>query len=227
MSEIDDMRSAAEEVTRSKVISEKQNKNLLLQLNDANKKVDESNFMLTEYQKAKQKLNAENSELLRQLQELENTAYASSRSVESLAVGLEEQKQVCNEEAKERSSLLSKYRNLEHQYDGFKENYDDEVMTRENLMQQLKKAEMDSEAERKKYEVDGLKKIDELEMSKLKLQSRLSEAQNTLDNLNAKQQQLDKAKSKVEADITDINGQLDQAFAFNAAMEKRARQCER
>merc|ERR1712165_677160 len=66
--EIVDIRAATEEVTRSKASAEKSNKSLVSQLNEANKKVEEANLTLGDFENAKRKLAAENSDLLRQLQ---------------------------------------------------------------------------------------------------------------------------------------------------------------
>ena len=225
--ELDDVRHANEEVNRSKSASDKSFKGLTAEYNLLSKKLDELQFSLTDFDNAKRKLNAENADLLRQLQELDNTALLNSRNVDSLSSSLLEQKQIYEEESKERSLLLGKYRNLEHQYDGLKENYEDEVMNRENLINQTKKAEMEADLGRKKFEIDGLRRIEELEMSKQKLQSRLSEGQNTINNLNNKQMMLEKAKAKLETELNDMNLQLDQAVAHNVTMEKRARQFDR
>ena len=225
--ELDDVRHANEEVNRSKSASDKSFKGLTAEYNSLSKKLDELQFSLTDFDNAKRKLNAENADLLRQLQELDNTALLNSRNVDSLSSSLLEQKQIYEEESKERTLLLGKYRNLEHQYDGLKENYEDEVMNRENLINQTKKAEMEADLGRKKFEIDGLRRIEELEMSKQKLQSRLSEGQNTINNLNNKQMMLEKAKAKLETELNDMNLQLDQAVAHNVTMEKRARQFDR
>merc|ERR1712058_103148 len=67
----------------------------------------------------------------------------------------------------------------------------------------------------------------ELEMSRLKLQARLSESQATIEQMSLKLAQLEKAKSKVAADAQDMAVQLDQAQIMNAAMEKKAKQFDR
>merc|ERR1712123_370170 len=67
----------------------------------------------------------------------------------------------------------------------------------------------------------------ELEMSRLKLQARLSESQSTIEQLNAKLYQLEKTKQKLQGDFNDMSVQLDQAQILNAAMEKKAKQCDR
>merc|ERR1712080_771775 len=144
-----------------------------------------------------------------------------------MGAALDEQKAIADSVAKERVNLLSKYRNLEHAADGLKENYDEEVSSKENLARQLNKALGDADMWRQKYEIDGLGKAEELEMPRLKLQARLSESQATIEQLSLKLQQLEKAKSKLSADAQEMAIQLDQAQILNAAMEKKAKQFDR
>merc|ERR1719460_3414585 len=77
--EIVDIRAATDEVGRSKASAEKSNKNLIAQLNEGNKKVEEANLTLGDFENAKRKLAAENADVLRQLQELENSANMLSK----------------------------------------------------------------------------------------------------------------------------------------------------
>ena len=66
-------------------------------------------------------MTAENADTLRQLQELQNNASLLVKTRSGLANALDEAKAVCDHEAKERVSLLGKYRNLEHELDGLKQ----------------------------------------------------------------------------------------------------------
>merc|ERR1711936_1031033 len=113
--EVVDVRAATDEVTRSKASAEKSNKTLVTQLNEVNKKVEEANLTLGDFENAKRKLAAENADVLRQLQELENTANMLGKYKVQLTSQLEETKKVADEEAKERHSLLGKFKNLEHE----------------------------------------------------------------------------------------------------------------
>merc|ERR1711933_672681 len=117
--------------------------------------------------------------------------------------------------------------NLEHERDGLKENLDEETVSKDNLARQLSKAQNESDMWRQKYEIDGVAKAEELEMSKLKLQARLSEAQCTIENLNAKLAQLEKAKAKLSAELNETSVMLDQAQILNSSMEKKAKQFDR
>merc|ERR1712025_1488516 len=70
--EIQDVRAATDEISRSKASAEKSNKNLIASLNEVNKKVEESNLTIGDFDFAKRKITAENADLLRQLGEMEN-----------------------------------------------------------------------------------------------------------------------------------------------------------
>merc|ERR1711874_603097 len=227
MAEISDVRAATDEVGRSKASAEKTYKNLLSTLNDLNKKVEESNLTLGDMEASKRRLTAENADLLRQLQELESNANLLLKNKSALVSALDEQKRIADDEAKERVALLGKYRNLEHEAEGLKASFEEETAGKENLFRQLNKALGEADMWRQKYEIDGLAKAEELEMSRLKLQARLSESQSTIEQLNAKLYQLEKSKSKVQADLQEMAVQLDQAQILNAAMGKKAKQCDR
>merc|ERR1739838_802053 len=189
--------------------------------NELNKRVEECGLNLGDMEQAKRRLTAENADLLRQLQELESNANLLLKTKSALVAALDEQKRLADDEAKERISLLGKYRNLEHEADGLKENFEEETCSRENMNRQLNKALGDADMWRQQYEIDGLAKAEELEMSKLKLQARLSESQATIEQLNAKLTQLDKSKAKLQADFNDMSVQLDQAQILNTTMKRK------
>merc|ERR1712240_289064 len=76
---------------------------------------------------------------------------------------------------------------------------------------------------RQKYEIDAVAKGEELEMTKMKLAARNTEAEATIDNLNAKLVQIEKAKAKILGEINEMTANLDQAQVVNAAMERKAK----
>merc|ERR1711862_822044 len=88
---------------------------------------------------------------------------------------------------------------------------------------QTKKAEGEAVTWRAKYETDAVAKAEELEMTKMKLTARLTEAEATIDNQNAKLSQIEKAKAKIQGEITEMTAVLDQAQTLNAAMERKAK----
>merc|ERR1712241_635386 len=227
MHEIADVRAATDEVNRSSASAEKSYRNLCGQLNDLGKKVEEANLTLGDFEANKRKIGSENADLLRSLQELENSVSMMTKVKSSLAAQLDEQRRHADDEAKERQSLLGEFRNAEHEVDGMREHLDEEVSAKDNLMRQCNKAQGESDMWRTRYEKDGLGKAEEMEMAKLKMQARLSEAESTIAQLNSKLSQLEKAKGKLQGELDDMAGQLDQAQILNNSMEKKAKQFDR
>merc|ERR1711881_775955 len=225
--EIADVRAATDEVARSRASAEKSQRALAGTLNELTKKIEEVNLNLGDFEAGKRRITAENADLLRQLQELNANAILMTKTKSALVSALDEQKAIADNEAKERVSLLGKFRNMEHMADGLKENYDEEVCAKDNLARQLNKALGDADMWKQKYEIDGIAKAEELEMARLKMQARLSESQAMIEQLQLKLAQMEKAKAKAAADAADMAQQLDQAQIMNSAMEKKAKQFDR
>ena len=96
-----------------------------------------------------------------------------------------------------------------------------------NVLRQVSKAEADAAMWRSKYETEALGKAEELEMVKMKLTARFTEAESTIENLNAKFYQVGKAKAKIQGDIDEMTANLDQAQVLNASMERKAKQFDK
>jgi len=227
LNETNDARNACDEIMRAKGSSEKTNKNLVAQLNELNKKVEEANMTLGDFEAQKRKLAAENADLLRVAGEINNNANMVQKVKSSLVAALDEAKKVADDEARERSLLVGKFRNLEHELDGLKSQYDEEVGSREDVARQTNKSEGEAAMWRSKYETEAVAKAEDLEMSKMKLHARLTEAESTVDNLNMKLAQIEKAKAKLHSEIEEMTVSLDQAQILNNSMEKKAKQFDR
>merc|ERR1719499_2271682 len=223
MAEISDARAALDEVVRAQASQDKANKALLEQLNATNKKVDAANLSLGDFAMSKNKIANENAELFRIVGDLENNLNIIAKSKSALGAQLNDVKALCDNEARERQLLLGKFGNLEHELDGAREALDEETAGRENILRLVAKAEGDAAAYRQKYEIDAVAKGEELEMTKMKLAARNTEAEATIDNLNAKLVQIEKAKAKIQGEINEMTANLDQAQVVNAAMERKAK----
>ena len=158
---------------------------------------------------AKRKIAAENTDLLRQLQVMENSANMLSMLKLTLADQLDEARAVADHEAKERQSLLGKFRNAEHEVAGMQDHYQEEISAKENLARSLNKALGEADMLRVRYEKEGVAKAEELEMAKLKMQACLPEADSTADQLKAKQ--FDRIVGKWKGKVDSIGMDLDSA----------------
>jgi len=227
INEMNDARAAADEVMRAQASSDKTNKNLGAALGDINKKVGEANLNLGDFEASKRKIAAENADLLRAAGDVNNNLNMLMKVKSSLAAQLEEVKSLADNEARERSLLLGKFRNLEHEVDGARGALDEESSSRDNVLRQVSKAEGDANMWRAKYENDAVAKAEELEMTKMKLVARLTEAEGSTQNLNAKLAQVEKSRAKMQAELDEMVSNLDQAQVLNSAMERKAKQFDK
>ena len=171
---------------------------------------------------SKNKIANENGELLRIVGDLGNNLNMLAKSKSALGAQLNDIKALCDNEARVRQLLLGKVNNLEHEVDGAKEALDDEAEEHDNILRLTAKAEGDAAQMRQKYEVEAVAKGEELEMTKMKITARNTEAEATIDNLNARHAQVKKAKSKIQEEINEITANIDQAQVINAAMKRKA-----
>merc|ERR1712045_955744 len=217
MNEIADARAATDEVMRAQASADMSNKKMLETLNAINKKVDDANLTLGDFASSKNKIACENSDLLRIVGDLDNNLNICAKQKAALAAQLNDVKALCDNEARERGLLLGKYRNLEHELDGARCALEEESAGRENTLRLVAKAEGEAQCWRQKYETDAVAKGEELEMTKMKLTARLTEAEAAIDNLNAKLSQVEKAKGKIASEVSEMTSSLDQAQVLNAA----------
>ena len=191
-------------------------------MNDINKKVDALTLSLTDFENSKRKMEAENGDLLHQLNDFQISANILNTENNRLKGSLEEQNQICTDEGRERSSLLSKYRNLEHEYEGLRNQMEDEIVGKESVNRQTEKALEEVVKMKQKFDSCS-RKAEELDMSKLKLQTRLAEAESTIETLHSKLQQVEKSKLNAQEDLAVMSNNLDRSQTLNAALEKKAK----
>merc|ERR1712088_949977 len=221
------MGAATEEVARGKASSEKSNKALVGALNDLGKKIEEANMTLGDFESQKKRLAAENADLLGAVGGINNNVNMVLKMKSSLASALDDAKHLADTEAQERYLLLGKFKNLEAELDALKGHLDEEVGGRDEIVRQTTKAEGEAGAWRSKFESDAVGKAEELEMVKMKLTARLTEAETAADNLNAKLGSIEKAKGKLHGEINEASVNLDQATILNNLMEKKAKQFDK
>ena len=225
--EIQEVRAATDEVSRAKASAEKSNKQLLVSLNEVNKKVEESNLTIGDFDFAKRKITAENADLMRQLGEMENQVNMLGKTKQSLVSQLDEARKVADVEAHERHSLLGKFKNLEHELNGVREQLEEESGLKEDTLRQLNKANQESDMWRMKFENEALSKGAELDMTMVKLQARLNEAEDTIEQTRLKLSQIELARDKLKGELDATAQQADQAQILNSSMEKKAKQFDR
>jgi len=223
MLQIEEIRAAMDMVANEKATLEKQNKLLEQQRFDVTRRGEEANLTLSDYDNSRKKVVVENADLLHSIEELDNNNTVLAKVKQTLTAQLDETVKISESEAKERAYLLGKYRNLEHEVDLTKGQLEEEAASKNDSLRLLSKSVGDAQMWRQKYEKDGLAKAEELESAKLKLQSRLAEAEGCLQNLNGKAMSLEREKMKIQADIEDMMVMMEDAQTRCMAMEKKAK----
>merc|ERR1719414_1897254 len=125
--QIDEIMAAIDVIANEKASCEKQNSLLAQQLSEVNRRCEEANLMLSDYDRARKKTVVENVELLRSVEELDNNNMVMTKIKATLTTQLGETKKVSDDECKERGFLLGKYRNQEHEVDLTREQLEEET----------------------------------------------------------------------------------------------------
>merc|ERR1712142_102026 len=116
---------------------EKQNRLLDQQRVELQRKCEKANLTLIDYDGAKKKTVVENAELLNSIEELENNNAVLSKVNQTLTCQLNEQTKIAEDESKERTFLLGKYKNLEHEVDLTKGQLDEETQSKADALRLL------------------------------------------------------------------------------------------
>merc|ERR1712212_1403767 len=198
--QIEEVRAAMDVVANEKATLEKQNRLLEQQRLDITRRGEESNLTLSDYDNSRKKVVVENAELLHSIEELENNNAVLGKLRQTLTQQLDEVNKIAETEAKERTFLLGRYRNLEHEVDLTKGQLEEEGASKNDALRLLSKSVGDSQMWRQKYEKEGLAKAEESESAKMKLQSRLAEAEGCISNLNGKALALERENMKLASD---------------------------
>merc|ERR1719266_2965411 len=161
--QIEEIMAAIDVIANEKASLEKQNSLLQQQLNEANRRCEDANLTLSDYDHARKKTVVENVELLRNVEELDNNNMVMGKIKGTLGTQLEETKKVADDEAKERGFILGKFRNLEHEVDLTREQLEEEGQSKADALRMLSKSVGEAQMWRQKYEKDGLARAEELE----------------------------------------------------------------
>merc|ERR1711937_206030 len=162
-------------------------------------------------------------DLNRQMEEVENTIAALQKNKISLTTQLEDTKKLGDGEARDRASILTKYKNLSTEAENLRIKIDEENEKKNDVLKALSKVQAEIQLWKSKYETEALGRIEELEGGRVKLASRVNEAEESIDNLNAKIASAEKAKNRLDAEIDDLSMEYERTHAAATITEKRGR----
>merc|ERR1711902_70309 len=162
-------------------------------------------------------------DLCRQIEETENAIASLGKSKISLTTQLEDTKRLGDSEARDRASLLSKFKNMTTELENLKEKIDEENQKKSDALKGLSKATAEMQLWRSKYETEGLGHVEELEAGRQKLSARLNEAEETIDTLNQKVASTEKTKHRLETELEDLQLEYERVHAAAIITERRGK----
>jgi len=219
--ELNDLRAALDHLTNEKSGQQKLGKHLQASLSELQTKYEQVSRQLNECDQSKKKLSLDNGDLSRQIEESESQISQLSKLKVSLATQLEDTRRMADEEAREKATLLGKFRNVEHDLDTLREQLDEIAEGKSEIQKGISRANGEAQLYRAKYESEGLARIEELESAKQKLTARLGEAEETIESLNQKSIQLEKTKQRLTTQLEDMHLEVDRVRTAVANMEKK------
>ena len=104
-----------------------------------------------------------------------------------------------------------------------KERIEEESERKSDGLKALSKAQAEIQLWKSKFETEGLGRIDELEGGKAKLNARLAEAEETIEDLNQKVATNEKSKIRLESELEDLHLEYERVHSAAIITEKRGK----
>merc|ERR1719464_652154 len=221
--DLQEARGGLEEAMRDRANMEKNCKMSQALIVEGNQKLDELARALNEADSTKKKLQVESQDLNRQIEETENATANLNKNKISLQTQLEDTKRLADGESRDRASLLTKYKNLSTEAENMRMKIDEEAEKKNDVLKALSKAQAEIQLWKSKYETEALGRIDELEGGKAKLASKVAEAEEHIEALNAKIGSAEKSKMRMEAELEDMAMEYERTHAAAIITEKRGK----
>merc|ERR1712127_47989 len=172
---------------------------------------------------SRKKLQVENQDLTRQIDEVEAAIAALGKNKISLSTQLEDTKRLGDSEARDRAALLAKFKNLSTELENLKDRIEEESEKKSDALKALSKSNAEIQLWKSKFETEGMGRIDELEGGKQKLSAALSQAEETIETLNQKVASAEKTKHRLETELEDLQLEYERVHAAAIITEKRGR----
>merc|ERR1712179_638410 len=169
------------------------------------------------------RLEVEKQDLERQIEEGENAMATLNKQKISLTTQLEDTKRLGDAEARDRSALLAKFKNLNTELENTRERIEDEHQRKSDALKALSKSQAEIQLWKSRFETEGMGRVDELECARSKLQARISEAEDAVESLQAKIANAEKSKGRMQSDLEDISMEYERTHAAAIITEKRGK----
>ena len=221
--DLQETRAGLEDSMRDRANHERNGKLTQNLIVEANQKLDEMARALNEADSSRKKLQVENQDLTRQIEEIEGAIANLGKNKISLTTQLEDTKRLGDSESRDRTSLLAKFKNLNTELENMRERIEEESEKKSDALKALSKAQAEIQLWKSKFETEGLGRIDELEGGKQKLSARLMEAEETIETLTQKVASTEKSRHRLDTELDELQMEYERVHAAAIITEKRGR----
>merc|ERR1712109_185250 len=189
----------------------------------ANTRLDEMARALNEAESSKKRLQGENQDLSRQIDELEAAIANMNKGKISVTTQLEDTKALADAEAKDRAALLTKFKMFSTDLENLREKLENEAMRKSDALKALSKAQAEIQLWKSRFETEGMGRVEELEAARNKLQSKIVENEELVDALTTKVANAEKSKVRMNNELDDLAMEYERVHAAALITEKRGK----
>merc|ERR1711970_445257 len=218
-----DARLDLEDAVKGKAEMDKTGKLLQGSIVDSNTRLDKMARALNEAESTMKRLQVENQDLNRQIEELEAAIANMNKGKISVTTQLEDSKALADAEAKDRVSLLTKFKMMSTDLENLKEKIENEHMRKSDALKALSKAQAELQLWKSRFETEGMGRIEELESARNKLQGRIQEAEENVDALNTNITNAEKSRLRTAADLDEAAMEYERLHAAALITERRGK----
>jgi len=226
-SQLDEVKSQFEHVQKGKNAAEKLAKQLETQLGDLQAKLDDHVRQVSELTQIKTRFTSEISVLTKQVEESEHLVITVTKSKTTLQQQLDEAKRTLDEEVRGKGSVTSQIRNLTADLDQAREQLEEELEAKAELQRQVSKLNSEVQQWRARFESEGSARREELEEAKRKLAAKLTEAEEQVEAALVKCNALEKAKARLQGEVEDLMVDVERANSNASSMDKKQKQFDK
>uniref|UniRef100_A0AC35UIR9 Myosin motor domain-containing protein n=1 Tax=Rhabditophanes sp. KR3021 TaxID=114890 RepID=A0AC35UIR9_9BILA len=206
---------------------ERMAKQLETQLTDSQLKTDEQGRQIQELILLKNKNHIENSEINRQLEDAESQIGLLNRVKSQMHSQIEELRRQLEQETRERQTMASSVANYQMEAQNLRDNLEEEMDAKTELQRLISKANAEAQAWRARYEGEGMSRSEELEEAKRRLQAKVTEMTEALENAHQKIGSLEKNRGRLIQELEDAQVDGERANSIAASLEKKQKGFDR
>ncbi|CAD5233385.1 unnamed protein product [Bursaphelenchus xylophilus] len=221
--QLDEATYTLDDEAKQRVEFERHAKQFEAQLVELRLKNEEQQRLIKDIGSAKSRLQSDNGELCRNVEELEAQITATTRLKAQYAAQAEEFKRLAAEETRQRQSLNILSKNLEHELDQIRDSLEEEIAGKSDLLRQLAREQGEIEQWRSRYESEGMVSADDADELRRKQIAQIAELQNELDSATVRLANLEKQKARLTNEADAARTECDILQQQAAQLDKKQR----